>query len=235
MQLSKQEGPALQAPSTTIRVLIADTESIFRTGIRRILGIEADIEIVASASCAADALTALAKTPADVLLLERSLEGADPELASQISQLYPDLRIILIVRDKSEDITVQAMRQGVRGIITRSITPELLVKCLRKVHAGQTWIDNQGVTWIIEAYRTQFMQVSSPRQRIRLTPKEMRIVAGVTQGLRNKDIASDLNTTEQVVKNYLRKIYDKLGISDRLELALYCMHHRLLDDMPKEN
>ncbi len=117
--------------------------------------------------------------------------------------------------------------------MTRSIGPDLLVKCIRKVHAGETWLDNKGVNWVIEAYRAQAAQLTSPRNRVKLSTKELQIIAGVTQGLRNKDIAQEVGTTEQVVKNYLRKIYDKLGVSDRLELALYCMHHRLLENYSK--
>jgi len=82
---------------------------------------------------------------------------------------------------------------------------------------------------VIEAYRSQAEQGTTPKQQLRLSEKEMLIIGGVTQGLKNKDIALEVGTTEQVVKNYLRKIYDKLGVSDRLELALYSMHRRLLD------
>ena len=82
---------------------------------------------------------------------------------------------------------------------------------------------------MIEAYRSQAEQGATPKQQLRLSEKEMLIIGGVTQGLKNKDIALEVGTTEQVVKNYLRKIYDKLGVSDRLELALYSMHRRLLD------
>ena len=117
--------------------------------------------------------------------------------------------------------------------MTRSIGPDLLVKCIRKVHEGETWLDNKGVNWVIEAYRAQAAQLTSPSNRVKLSTKELQIIAGVTQGLRNKDIAQEVGTTEQVVKNYLRKIYDKLGVSDRLELALYCMHHRLLENYSK--
>ena len=100
---------------------------------------------------------------------------------------------------------------------------------MRKVAAGETWLDKQGVNWVIEAYRSQALQGTAPKQQLRLSEKEMLIISGVTQGLKNKDIAREVGTTEQVVKNYLRKIYDKLQVTDRLELALYSMHHRLLD------
>jgi DNA-binding NarL/FixJ family response regulator len=132
--------------------------------------------------------------------------------------------------DPTEEETVELLRRGACGIVTRAIAPDLLVRCIRKVYAGETWLDSRGVNWVIEAYRAQASQLTSPRSRLKLSPKEMRIIAGVTQGLRNKDIAQEVGTTEQVVKNYLRKVYDKLGVSDRLELALYCMHHRLLEN-----
>jgi two-component system nitrate/nitrite response regulator NarL len=128
---------------------------------------------------------------------------------------------------------VEYLRRGIRGIVTRAISPDLLVKCVRKVHNGETWLDNRGVNWVIEAYRAQATQLTGPRNKVRLSEKELLIIAGVTQGMKNKDIAQEIGTTEQVVKNYLRKVYDKLGVSDRLELALYCMHHRLLEGLRK--
>ena len=145
----------------------------------------------------------------------------------------PALKIVLVMIEPTEEDTVEFLRRGVRGIVTRSIGPDLLVKCIRKVHEGETWLDNKGVNWVIEAYRAQVAQLTSPSSRVKLSTKELQIIAGVTQGLRNKDIAQEVGTTEQVVKNYLRKIYDKLGVSDRLELALYCMHHRLLENYSK--
>ena len=125
---------------------------------------------------------------------------------------------------------MELLRRGVHGIVTRSIAPDLLIRCIRKVHEGETWLDNRGVNWVIQAYRAQAAQLTSPRNMVKLNAKEIQIIAGVTQGLRNKDIAQEVGTTEQVVKNYLRKVYDKLGVSDRLELALYCMHHKLLEN-----
>jgi DNA-binding NarL/FixJ family response regulator len=130
---------------------------------------------------------------------------------------------------------VDYLRRGVQGILTRAISPELLVRCVRKVAAGETWLDKQSVNWVIQAYRTQALQGTAPRQQLRLSEKEMLIISGVTQGLKNKDIAREIGTTEQVVKNYLRKIYDKLQVLDRLELALYSMNHRLLEGYVPES
>ena len=99
---------------------------------------------------------------------------------------------------------------------------------MRRIAAGETWIDNQSVSWVIEAYRAQASALVNPRTQPKLSPKEMAIITCITQGKRNKEIAFQLGTTEQVIKNYLRKIYDKLGVSDRLELALYCLHNKII-------
>ena len=165
--------------------------------------------------------------------MSSGLSDSPRDTVSGMLAVAPALKIVLVMIEPTEAETVELLRRGVRGIVTRSIAPDLLIKCIRKVHAGETWLDSQGVNWVIEAYRAQAAQLTSPRNRVRLSMKELQVIAGVTQGLRNKDIAQDVATTEQVVKNYLRKIYDKLGVSDRLELALYCMHHRLLENYSK--
>jgi DNA-binding NarL/FixJ family response regulator len=113
-------------------------------------------------------------------------------------------------------------------VVPRSISPDMLVKCVRKIAAGETWIDNQSISWVIDAYREQASALTNPRSQPRLSEKELAIIACITRGMRNKEIAYQIGTTEQVVKNYLRKIYDKLGVADRLELALYCLHHKIL-------
>ena len=99
---------------------------------------------------------------------------------------------------------------------------------MRKIAAGETWIDNQSISWVIEAYRAQAQMLTNPRTQPRLSEKELAIIGCITRGMRNKEIAYQIGTTEQVIKNYLRKVYDKLGVSDRLELALYCLHHEIL-------
>jgi DNA-binding NarL/FixJ family response regulator len=234
----EQAKPTLQrevdgASPDAIRVIVADSGPIFRVGVRKIFAIEDDIRIVAQVETAAAALTAVGRYEADLILFECALSDTPGETISSMLALAPALKIVLVMTDPTEEKTVELLRRGVRGIVDRSIAPDLLVKCIRKVYEGETWLDNRGVTWVIEAYRAQAEQLTSPRNRIKLSPKEVQIISGVTQGLRNKDIAQEVGTTEQVVKNYLRKIYDKLGVSDRLELALYCIHHRLLENYPK--
>jgi DNA-binding NarL/FixJ family response regulator len=216
-----------------IRIIVADSEPIFRVGVRKIVAIEDDIRIVAQVESEENAFTAVSRFDADLILFECGLSESPAEAVSSILTIAPALKIVLVMIEPTEEQTVEFLRRGVRGIVTRSIAPDLLIRCIRKVHEGETWLDNRGVNWVIEAYRAQAAQLTSPRHRVKLSTKELQIIAGVTQGLRNKDIAQEVNTTEQVVKNYLRKVYDKLGVSDRLELALYCMHHKLLENYSK--
>jgi two-component system nitrate/nitrite response regulator NarL len=236
--MAKEEGEfALQTEADedrdAIRIIVADDEPIFRVGVRKIVALEDDLRIVAQVESGVTAVTAVGRFSADILLLNVGICDSAAETVSALLAVCPSIRIVLVMNEPTEADTVELMRRGASGIVTRAIAPDLLVRCLRKVQEGETWLDAKGVNWVIEAYRAQAAQLTSPRNRIRLSPKELQIIAGVTQGLRNKDIAQDVGTTEQVVKNYLRKVYDKLGVSDRLELALYCMHHRLLENYSK--
>jgi DNA-binding NarL/FixJ family response regulator len=150
--------------------------------------------------------------------------------AASLHPDFPRLRLLLetvgsrgIVVAENSDTAASYLQQGFRGVVFRSVTGPALVECVHRVAAGDTW------------QPPQVMQQDSPeedlvgtRVRDRLTPKEMRIVALIVQGCKNREIALRLKTTEQVIKNYLRSIYDKTGVGDRLELALFTIHHRVL-------
>jgi two-component system, NarL family, nitrate/nitrite response regulator NarL len=216
-----------------VRVLIADSQAIYRVGMAKIFAGEPDLRIAAQVEKLDELRTVIQQVHADVLILEGNLLAGTSDVLPEIVSLAPDLKIIVQTSNTEESHTVELYRRGVRGIIPRSISPELLVRCIRKIAGGETWIDNQSVNWVIEAYRAQAVALTDPKHQPRLSPKELSIIALITQGKRNKEIAFQLGTTEQVIKNYLRKIYEKLGVSDRLELALYCLHHQL-DKKAKE-
>jgi DNA-binding NarL/FixJ family response regulator len=226
---SSAPAPAAAEPLPAIRVILCDAQAIYRVGIRKIFALEDDIRVVAQAETLGQALTAAARFPADVVLLEASLAPSPADAVSEILKRLPTVSVVVLVSKLGEGDTLEYMRRGARGVVTRSISPDLLVKCVRRVAQGETWLDNRGINWVIDAYRSQARQLVSPQPKARLSEKELLIIAGVTQGMRNKEIATEIGTTEQVVKNYLRKVYDKLGVSDRLELALYCVHHQLLN------
>ena len=211
-----------------IKIILADSQAIYRVGIRKIFALEDDLRVVAQADSLENLRAAIERYPSDVVLLEGALLGGSTSAVSELLRVAPDAKLIIQAVQVDESQTVELYRKGVRGIISRSISPDLLVRCVRRIAEGETWIDNQSVNWVIEAYRAQAAALVSPKSQPRLSPKEMAIITCITQGKRNKEIAFQLGTTEQVIKNYLRKIYDKLGVSDRLELALYCLHNKII-------
>jgi DNA-binding NarL/FixJ family response regulator len=213
---------------SAIRIILADSQAIYRVGMKKVFALEDDIRVVAQAETLQNLYSALLRFPTDVVVLEGQLISGTVDAIPELVRRAPQAKLIVQVTETDENNTVELYRRGVRGVVPRSISPDLLVKCVRKIAAGETWIDNQSVSWVIEAYRAQATSLTNPRSQPKLSKKELAIISCITRGMRNKEIAYQIGTTEQVIKNYLRKVYDKLGVSDRLELALYCLHHQLL-------
>jgi DNA-binding NarL/FixJ family response regulator len=211
-----------------IRVILADSQAIYRVGMRKVFALEDDIRVVAQAETLTNLYAAMQRYPTDVVVLEGQLLNGAPDAIAELIRRAPEAKLIVQVVETDEASTVELYRRGVRGVVPRSITPDLLIKCVRKIADGETWIDNQSISWVIDAYRSQASNLTNPRVQPKLSKKELAIISCITRGMRNKEIAYQIGTTEQVIKNYLRKVYDKLGVSDRLELALYCLHHQLL-------
>ncbi len=216
-----------------IRVIVADTQAIFRAGLRKIFALEDDIRVVGQSETLAQTLSAAKKFTADILIFEAALTPNPVDAVADLMRQTPNLRLVVVTQEPDQELTLDLLRRGAHGIVSREVEPEQLVDCLRKVSEGHPWLDSRGVQWVLEAYRNQGGRATSPRPKVQLTPKESLIVSCVTQGMKNKEIALRVGTTEQVVKNYLRKVYDKLGVADRLELALYCLHNRVLDGSTK--
>jgi DNA-binding NarL/FixJ family response regulator len=212
-----------------IRVILADTQAIFRAGLRKIFALEDDIRVVGQAETLPQTQSAVTKFTADILIFESALAPNPVEVVTDILNQAPSLKVVVVTPTSDEQLTLDLFRRGVHGILSREVEPEVLIDCLRKVAAGEPWLENQAVHWVMEAFRGHTLRPSGARPKVQLTPKETLIVSCVTQGMKNKEIAVRVGTTEQVVKNYLRKVYDKLGVADRLELALYCLSHHVVD------
>ncbi len=210
-----------------VRIILADSQAIFRAGLRKIFALEDDLRVVAQAETFAQAVSAAGKFESDVILLESALAPNPAEALTELIKAAPAARVVVVTSQPTQDETLELYRRGAQGIVSRTIEPELLMHCLRKVASGEPWLDEKSANWVLQAYRSQGFPGTAQKTHVHLTQKEMQIVACVTQGMKNKEIASRVGTTEQVVKNYLRKVYDKLGVSDRLELALYCLHHHV--------
>ena len=202
-----------------LKIILADNQAIFRAGAAKVLAVEDDFRIVAQADSKDKLEMALTNFRAGVLIFAESLKVDVPQLAEVARK---NKTRIIAVADSSDEAK-QLVNQGVPGVIFRNVSGQALVDCVRKVAKGESWVQDS----VVEA-EVQESDAVGARVRDRLTAKELKIVALIVQGYKNKEIASKLGTTEQVIKNYLRNVYDKIGVSDRLELALFTIHHRIL-------
>ena len=213
----------------TIRVIVADTQAIFRAGLRKIFALEDDIRVVGQAENLAQTIAALQKFSTDVVVFEAALTADPPDTVSDLLRQNASCRLVVVLQEPDQEMTLELFRRGAHAVVSKEVEPEMLVDCLRKVAQGESWLEPRAVAWVLDAFRTQGLRPAGARAKVQLTPKESLIVSCVTQGMKNKEIALRVGTTEQVVKNYLRKVYDKLGVADRLELALYCLNHRVVE------
>ena len=202
-----------------LKVILADNQAIFRAGAAKVLAVEDDLRIVAQAQTLEQMQMALERFRAGVLIVSPALSS---ELAQIIAAARAQKTRVVLVAENGED-PGRYLKAGAGGVVFRSVTGSALVDCVRKVAKRETWV--QDVRSLAEASDSD--QVGA-RVRDRLTARELSIVALIVQGYKNKEIAVRLGTTEQVIKNYLRNVYDKVGVSDRLELALFTIHHRIL-------
>ena len=213
----------------TIRVLMADDHVIFRDGLRKLLATEDDIKIVGEASNGGDCIKMLAKLKPDILLLDLRMPDKDG-LAVLEEVNFDQLRTRVVVLTAAEDDrdVVRAMRLGARAVVLKQSATELLVKSIRKVQGGEIWMDNRMTAEVMKAF-SKSADGGPRREKPLLSDREKEIVQLVAQGYRNKEIGERLFISDQTVKNHLHNIFDKLGVSDRLELALYAIHHRLIE------
>lgn len=200
------------------RIILADNQAIFRAGAARVLALEEDMRIVAQCDEKARLLAAVETHRAAFLLVSTTIGVDLPALIAQAQAA--GTRTILIAENGTE--VADTLAANVSGILFRNVAGAELTDCIRRVAAGQRCMAKSNVLSMAA------QDAVGARVRDRLTPKEMQIVALIVQGCKNKQIALQLKTKEQVIKNYLRSIYDKTGVSDRLELALFTIHHKVL-------
>lgn len=201
-----------------LQVILADNQVIFRTGIARVLMPEKDIKIIAQCADAERLKEAVGSLRRSIVIFPSSIAADLNPLLDWIEQAGSRPVIIL----EHGATLAPAIAQRMEGIVLRSVAPAQLLECLRSVAAGERSVQRASVKTMPSPDRVGVRVVE------RLTPKELQIVALVSEGCKNREIAMQLGTKEQVIKNYLRSIYDKTGVSDRLELALFTIHHRAL-------
>jgi DNA-binding NarL/FixJ family response regulator len=212
-----------------IQIVICDDHPIFRDGLRRLLEAEKDFEIVGEASDGQQAVDLCRKLKPDVLLLDLAMPkvpGIDA-LRSLAASLVPVYTILLTAAIERQQM-MHALELGARGVIMKDTATQLLLKGIRSVVAGQFWVGRESISDLVQYMRSNAAPASeTPRKKFGLTARELEVIAELVNGGTNRDIAQKFSISEETVKRHLSNIFDKLGVSNRLELALFAMSHNL--------
>jgi two-component system, NarL family, nitrate/nitrite response regulator NarL len=237
MKANREAAPVAMNEKATraIRVMVVEDQSLFRDGLTNLLSGQEDLEVIVSTDSLPIVLDQIVKARPDIALLGWAASSPDSQkVFSAIQEAKAPTRVIMLVKDDKKEDFLEAVRQGCCGIVPKQTSTELLLKSIRKVHAGEFWLDRMTTADVIRrlAKRASGSGAPNPRPGLRenaaaLSQRELEIVILVAQGYKNKEMAERMFISEQTVKNHLHNIFDKVGVSDRLELALYAIHNGL--------
>ncbi len=220
---------AARVVAQRIRVLLADDHAVFRQGLRRLLETERDFLVVGEACDGEEAVALVSQLRPDIVLLDLSMPGLSGlDALTALAKVDVPVKAVVLTAEIEREQVVRALQLGARGVLLKSSGADLIFKGLRTVMSGQHWVDRQTVTDLIDLLR----DLSAPAKpmtfnKFGLTARQLQIVSAVAGGLTNRDIAKKLSISEDTVKHHLTQIFAKTGTTNRLELALFAMHHRL--------
>jgi two-component system nitrate/nitrite response regulator NarL len=219
---------------STIRILIADAHPIVLEGLRSVLSEYAGMQVVGEAQDGVETIDKAVHLDPDVVLLDLKLPRVDGlTVLRSIQTRAPRSKVMFFASSESKDEFVEAMKLGCSGILLKDAPTSLIEKSIQKVYDGEIWLDSNTTAAVIRQFAspTDFPAAHTngkpSRERAQLSQREREIIILIAQGYKNKEIAEKMFITEQTVKNHLHNVFDKLGVSDRLELALYAIHNSL--------
>ena len=214
-------------PGKSIRILVIDDHVLYRESLVAVLNKEKDLEVIGQASTVEEIKTRLAESKPDVVLCEVNLPGQNGlDLLREVPSLSPATRIIVLSDGEIANDVVDVMRGGARGFLDKLSPVELFLKCIRKVHTGEIWLNGRLTEAVLHAFGAH-QPLSKLDGKAELSRREMEVISLVVQGYKNRDIGQKLFISEKTVKNHLSAIFNKLGVADRLELTLYAFERRL--------
>jgi two-component system nitrate/nitrite response regulator NarL len=227
----------MKKTSDVTQIVIADDHPIFRHGLRALLEAEPDFHVVGEAADGAEVIEMVRRVRPDVLLLDLAMPRmggmeALRELASAPPSSAPPTRIVVLTVGIEKREIIEALQLGAAGIVLKDAAAQLLIRALRAVLDGQYWVGREAVADLIQYLRRMAPTpaVAPVRDEPRkLTRREGQIVSNIVAGLTNREIAEKLSISEDTVKHHLSRIFDKLGVSHRLELAMFAVNHGLLE------
>jgi two-component system, NarL family, nitrate/nitrite response regulator NarL len=216
-----------------IRIVIADDHPIFRDGLRRLLESEPDMKVIGEACDGLEAVKLATEAKPDILLLDLAMPhhtGLDA-LRDLSNRSGPSgtVRIILLTAAAEKKQIVEALQLGARGVVLKDSATQLLLKSIHSVMSGEYWVGRESVSNLVQYLRNLMQSTSeeTKQKRFGLTPRELEIVSAVVAGYANREIAEYFKISEDTVKHHLSNIFDKLGVSTRLELALFAVNQGL--------
>jgi DNA-binding NarL/FixJ family response regulator len=221
----------LESPSP-IDIVIADDHPIFREGLRKLLEAEPGMRVVGEAGDGEETVRVVAQLKPKILLLDLSMPKMPGlEALRELSKRGIQTSTIVLTAAIERQQIVEALQMGAHGIVLKHAALELLLKSIRCVNDGQYWVDQGSVSDLVQALRQIHppQSASGDRSDFGLTPREREVIELIVAGYTNKDLARKLNISEHTAKHHLTNIFDKLGVSNRLELVLYAIDHRLIN------
>jgi DNA-binding NarL/FixJ family response regulator len=222
-----------------IRIVIADDHPIVRDALRHLLSLENDFEVVGEAKDGDEALEVVREKNPDILLLDLRMPGRDGlSVLQRLKSASSKTKVLVLTASEDKNECLQAVKHGCMGVVLKQTATDLLFKSIRKVYAGEFWLDSHTVAAVVRQFSappsTPARYERGVRERSPLSQREREIVGLVAQGFKNKEIAERMFISEQTVKNHLHNIFDKLGVADRLELALYAIHKGIYTEGPAQ-
>jgi two-component system nitrate/nitrite response regulator NarL len=215
-----------------IRVLIADDHPVFRQGLMSVFRTEPEFKIVGEAADGKQALELIQKLHPDILLLDLIMPRlAGLDTLRELGSASTPVRTIVLTASIEKEQIAQALQLGARGIVLKDAPTDVLLASIRTVMNGQFWVGQEKVTDLVDILRSYLPQetdTKNAKKTFGLTVRELDVVAAIVSGFTNREIAQKFSISEQTVKHHLRNIFDKVGVSNRLELALFAINHRLV-------
>ena len=223
----------MKRSSNHIRILIADDHAILRDGLKKLLASSPDFEVVGEAADGGRAIKLARELKPDILLLDLAMQPSGFDTLKALSQDSIPVSTIVLTAAIEKPQAVEVLLLGARGIVLKESATAVLLKCIHAVADGQYWVGSEAVADMVKLIRE--LQTPAKRRqapKFGLTPRELQVISSIVSGCTNKDIAAAYKVSEDTVKHHLTNIFDKLGVSNRLELAAFATHHRLLEGEP---
>lgn len=213
--------------STQIRIAIVDDHTMLREGLRKILAMEDDLAVVADTDDARQAASIAGDAKPDVMLLDIRMPGTGGlEVIGPVHEASPGTKVLILTASDDRRDHVAALTQGARGIMMKDSAAQTLVTAIRAVYNGQAWVDREITGTLLEELAHRGGPEQQGSEGPQLTVRESEIVDLVIAGCRNREISERLGISEKTVKAHLSNIFAKLGVRDRLELAIYALNRK---------